>query len=275
MIGRRATQQRDRRGKENRLTGIIGTRARMRRRFAVRLFVAMLGAVFAVAALSDTAMAASGKIPLPRLRPAFSGVAARADPANAAIAQPAFTPNPNSPFTVEQQRMLANINAYFNSFSIMEGRFIQFGPSGEQSEGVFFMTRPGRIRFHYSPPSKLDVVADGSSVAIRDGRTRSQELYPLSATPLRFLLAGQVDLTSSNIVQSIREEPDLVSLTIVDRASKMPGKLTLIFDRKTYELRQWVVTDAQNLNTSVAIYDTATGKPQNPNLFRITPGPTF
>ena len=171
--------------------------------------------------------------------------------------------------------MLANINAYFNSFRIMEGRFIQFGPSGEQSEGVFFMTRPGRIRFHYCPPSKLDVVADGSSVAIRDGRTRTQELYPLSATPLRYLLADQVDLTSSNIVQSIREEPDLVSLTIMDRSARVPGKLTLIFDRKTFQLRQWVVTDAQGLNTSVAIYDTATGKPQNPNLFRITPGPTF
>jgi outer membrane lipoprotein-sorting protein len=249
----------------------------MSRRMAVRAFVAVLVSMSAAAALSGTAIAASGKIPMPRLRPAYNGVTVRSDPANtaAAIARPAFTPDPNSPFTVDQQRMLANINAYFNSFSVMEGRFIQFGPSGEQSEGVFFMTRPGRIRFHYSPPSKLDVVADGSSVAIRDGRTRSQELYPLSATPLRYLLAGQVDLTSSNIVQSIREESDLVSLTIVDRSSKVPGKLTLIFDRKTYELRQWVVTDAQSLNTSVAIYDTATGKPQNPNLFRITPGSTF
>ena len=121
------------------------------------------------------------------------------DPADtaAAIAQPAFTPDPNSPLHASaQQQMLANINAYFNSFRIMEGRFIQFGPSGEQSEGVFFMTRPGRIRFHYSPPSKLDVVSDGSSVAIRDGRTRTQELYPLSTTPLRYLLADQVDLTS-------------------------------------------------------------------------------
>ncbi len=61
----------------------------------------------------------------------------------------------------------------------------------------------------------------------------------------------------------------------MDRKARVPGSLTLIFDRKTYELRQWVVTDAQGLNTSVAIYDTATGKPQNPNLFRITPGPTF
>ena len=157
----------------------------------------------------------------------------------------------------------------------MEGQFIQFGPNGEQSEGVFFMTRPGRIRFHYSPPSKLDVVSDGSSVAIRDGRTRTQDLYPLSATPLRYLLADHIDLTSENVVQSVREETDLISLVIVEKGSLAQGKLTLIFDRKTYELRQWVVTDAQGLNTSVAIYNTATGKPQNPNLFRITPGNTF
>ncbi len=221
------------------------------------------------------AAATSAPVPLPRLRPA--GASPPTDSANTAavIAQRPFTPDPNSPYTVEQQKLLANVNAYFNSFRIMEGRFIQFGPNGEQSEGVFFMTRPGRIRFHYSPPSKLDVVADGSSVAIRDGRTRTQELYPLSATPLRYLLAEHVDLTSHNIVQSIREEPDLVSLTIMDRSSAAQGKLVLIFDRKTYQLRQWVVTDAQGLNTSVAIYDTATGKPQNPNLFRITPGPTF
>ncbi len=50
------------------------------------------------------------------------------------------------------------------------------------------------------------------------------------------------------------------------------GKLTLIFDRKTYQLRQWIVTDAQGLNTSVNIFNTQTGKPQNPNLYRITVG---
>ncbi len=242
----------------------------------VRGLNAALAAVSVLAGLAGSAAAASGQIPMPRLRPAYHGMAALVpNPASTAIARPRFAPDPNSPFTVAQQRMLANINAYFNSFRVMEGRFIQFGPSGEQSEGVFFMTRPGRIRFHYYPPSKLDVVSDGSSVAIRDGRTRTQELYPLAATPLRYLLAAHVDLTSSKIVQSVRQEPDLVSLTIMDRSSRVPGKLILIFDRKTFQLRQWVVTDAQGLNTSVAIYDTATGKPQNPNLFRITPGPTF
>ena len=259
------------------MTGTTGAQRPTGGRVSSRGLVAATVSIFALLALSDAA-AASSQVPMPRMRPPYKGVTARVDPANVAaavIARPAFTPDPNSPFTVEQQRMLANVNAYFNSFHILEGRFIQFGPNGEQSEGVFFMTRPGRIRFHYSPPSKLDVVADGSSVAVRDGRTRTQELYPLSATPLRYLLADHVDLTSRNIVQSITEESDLISLTIMDRSSAAQGKLTLIFDRKSYELRQWIVTDAQGLNTSVAIYDTATEKPQNPNLFRITPGGTF
>ncbi len=260
------------------MTGTTGATRISGNRSPGRRLVATLIAAFLLAGLPDFAAASDGPVPFPRLRPPYKGSAARPIPADASAAiRPAtqFVANPNSRFTAEQQRVLAAINDYFNSFRIMEGQFIQFGPNGEQSEGVFFMTRPGRIRFHYSPPSKLDVVSDGSSVAIRDGRTRTQDLYPLSATPLRYLLADRIDLTSENVVQSVREETDLISLVIVEKGSLAQGKLTLIFDRKSYELRQWVVTDAQGLNTSVAIYNTATGKPQNPNLFRITPGNTF
>ncbi len=147
----------------------------------------------------------------------------------------------------------------------MEGQFIQFGPTGDQSEGVFFMSRPGKIRFHYSAPSRLDVISDGSSVAIEDGRANTQQLYPLSKTPLRYLLSDQIDLTSDQLVDSVREEPDLISVLIVEKSALVEGKLALIFDRKTYELRQWIVTDAQGLNTSVAIYNVTTGKQPRPD----------
>jgi outer membrane lipoprotein-sorting protein len=213
--------------------------------------------------------AARDPVPLPRLRPASQGVAARAA-ATEVVRRPNFRVNPNSPFNARQQEILANINAYFNSFRLMEGQFIQFGPSGEQSEGVFFLNRPGKIRFHFKPPARLDVISDGSSVAIKDGRTGTQDLYPLSKTPLRYLLAAHIDLTSADIVSSVKEEADLVSVVIVQKSAFADGKLTMIFDRKTYELRQWIVTDAQGLNTSVAIFDTTTGKPQDPGLFRIS-----
>src|SRR5690606_37610025 len=137
-----------------------------------------------------------------------------------AVARPSdFRVNPNSPFNPRQQQILANINAYFNSFRLMEGQFIQFGPNGEQSEGVFFLNRLGKIRFHFKAPSRLDVIADGSSVAIKDGRTGTQDLYPLSKSPLRYLLADLIDLTSADIVNSVKEEPDLVSVVIVQKSA--------------------------------------------------------
>ena len=64
-----------------------------------------------------------------------------------------------------QQATLVDITNYFNRFRTMEGDFIQFGPHGEQSEGVFHISRPGKIRFQYKPPVKLDVISDGKNVS--------------------------------------------------------------------------------------------------------------
>ncbi|MBN8998762.1 MAG: outer-membrane lipoprotein carrier protein LolA, partial [Rhizobiales bacterium] len=156
-------------------------------------------------------------------------------------------------FSAGQAQTLKKINDYFNSVRTMQGRFVQFGPNGEQSEGVFFIARPGKLRFHYSPPVKMDVICDGNQVAIRDSKMMTQDLYPLKKTPLRYLLADRIDLTSTDIVQRLVEEPDLVSLILAEDPASGDGALKLIFDRQDLGLRQWVITDAQGLDTSVAI----------------------
>ncbi len=172
-------------------------------------------------------------------------------------------------FTPQQQEALGKINTYFDGIRQMQGEFIQFGPNGEQSEGVFFIERPGKIRFHYKAPVKMDVIADGSQVAVQDRSMMTQDLYPLSKTPLRYLLSDRIDLTSANIVRQVIEEPDLITLVLVQESAFGDGKLRLIFDAKTYELKQWVVTDPQGLDTSVAIYNVETGKKADPEYFKI------
>ncbi len=168
-----------------------------------------------------------------------------------------------------QQATLADITNYFNRFATMEGDFIQFGPHGEQSEGVFYISRPGKIRFQYKPPVKLDVISDGKNVSVINTRTMTQDFYPLSKTPLRYLLAGRIDLTEPGLVDEVRMEPDLIAVVIVEKSKLVNGKLTLVFDRHSYELKQWIVTDAQGLNTSVAVYNVTTGKRSDPELFKI------
>ncbi|MEP3277872.1 MAG: outer-membrane lipoprotein carrier protein LolA [Stappiaceae bacterium] len=168
-----------------------------------------------------------------------------------------------------QQEALSGINKYFNSVRTMEGDFVQFGPNGERAEGQFFISRPGKVRFFYKPPSRINIVADGKSVSVFDRKLRTQDIWPLGKTPLRFLVADSIDLQKNSNVQRVEVESDLVTVVIEEKSTFGKGKLTLVFDAKTKELKQWTITDAQGLDTSVAIYNVTVGKPANAKNFKI------
>jgi outer membrane lipoprotein-sorting protein len=226
-------------------------------------------------AVAAQAGAPTGPVPLPKPRPGNAPAAtpvAEADGGGGLklnIGRKKPPVSANSPFSASQQEALWNITAYFNRFRTMEGDFIQFGPRGEQSEGVFYISRPGKIRFQYKPPVRLDVISDGRNVSILNTRTMTQDFYPLSKTPLRYLLADNIDLLAPGLVDEVREEADLIAVVIVEKSKLVSGKLTLVFDRSSYELKQWIVTDAQGLNTSVAVYNVTTGKRSSADLFKI------
>ena len=59
------------------------------------------------------------------------------------------------------------------------------------------------MRFEYNPPSPIELVADGNSVVVRDRKLETQDLYPLSQTPLRFLLADRIDLLKETNVIAV------------------------------------------------------------------------
>ena len=171
--------------------------------------------------------------------------------------------------TKEQKETLTKVNTYFNSVKTMHGDFIQFGPTGAQSEGKFYMARPGKVRFYYNPPAKLDIIADGKSVSVKDRKLATHDIWPLSQTPLRFLLADNIDLQKDTNITNVLVEPDLVTVVLTDQTTFNSGMLTLIFDAKDYALKQWTVTDAQGYDTSVAVYNVTANGPTNPELFQI------
>ena len=205
---------------------------------------------------------------LPRLR---ANIAALALSLAAALAPlPLMAAGtPAGQLSPAEQETLGEINTYFNSVKTMHGDFVQFGPDGDQVEGKFYLERPGKIRFYYNPPAQLDIIADGKSVSVKDRKLNTQDIWPLSETPLRFLLADQIDLTKDTNVVGVVVETDLVTIVVEDRTTFNSGKLTLIFDAQTFDLKQWTVTDAQGMDTSVAIYNITANGPSNPKLFVI------
>ena len=179
-------------------------------------------------------------------------------------------PEPPSPFDAKQRALLERISAYLSNLQTTVGKFVQVGPDGGRTEGTFYMQKPGRVRFQYNPPSPIDIISDGSSVVVRDRKLATQDLYPLSQTPLRYLLAERIDLLRDTDVVSVGAD-DSFATVVIEQKQILIGtdRLMIMFDAKDLTLKQWTVTDPQGFDTTVAIYNLDSTKKPDPNLFVI------
>lgn len=173
-------------------------------------------------------------------------------------------------FDARQRGLADRVSAYLSGVRQLHGNFVQVGPDGSKSEGEFFLQKPGKIRFDYNPPSPIELIADGSSVVVRDRKLATQDLYPLSQTPLRFLLADRIDLLrDTNLIGVYADD---VFVTVVIEESQILGgthRVMLMFGAQDTQLRQWTVTDPQGYDTTVAVYNLDASKTPDPNMFRI------
>lgn len=168
--------------------------------------------------------------------------------------------------TAEDKATLDEVSTYLESLGDLQGRFMQVASDGATTEGKFYLRRPGRMRFEYTPPTNMLVVADGTWVVVKDGFSAAQR-YPLGSTPLGILLRDKVDLAKNVDVIRVAHEPGTLMVTLADRSGEAPGELTLVFDKPALALKQWIVTDAQGLRTVVALQEIQAGIKADNALF--------
>jgi len=170
----------------------------------------------------------------------------------------------------KQRALVDKVSAYLTRVQVMSGDFAQVGPDGRQSKGQFYVQKPGKVRFDYDQPSRIDIIADGSSVVVRDRKLATQDVYPLSQTPLRFLLADRIDLLRDTTVTSVSADDTYVTVVVEERQALIgTSRLMMMFGAKDFALKQWVVTDPQGYDTTVALSNLDTARRPDPNMFKI------
>jgi outer membrane lipoprotein-sorting protein len=177
---------------------------------------------------------------------------------------------PQTTLNAEQRATIQRINNYLSSVHNLQGQFVQVGPDGSRSQGEFYISKPGKVRFEYDDPSTIELIADGSSVVVRDRKLATQDVYPLSQTPLRFLLSDHVDLTKDAGLVAVYAD-DVFVTAVVEEKNGLVGssRLMIMFSAKDMQLKQWTVTDPQGYDTTVAVYNLDSSKPPNPAMFKI------
>ena len=173
-------------------------------------------------------------------------------------------------FDANQKAQAAKVSAYLSSLQTLVGNFVQVAPDGSKTTGDFYIQKPGKVRFEYDAPTPVEIIADGSTLAVRDRNLATQDIYPLSQTPLRYLLSDRIDLLKDTNVVSVTSNDLYISITIEEKQALIgTSRLMLMVGLKDGQLKQWTVTDPQGYDTTVAVYNLDTSKKVDPGLFKI------
>jgi outer membrane lipoprotein-sorting protein len=173
-------------------------------------------------------------------------------------------------FDANQKMLASKVSAYLSGIQNVSGNFVQVGPDGSRTTGDFYIQKPGKVRFEYDAPSQIAIVSDGTTVVVRDRKLATQDNYPLSQTPLRFLLSDRIDLMRDTDLVGVSADDMFITVTIEERQALVgTSRLMLMIGAKDNQLKQWTVTDPQGYDTTVAVYNLDTTKKLDPGMFKI------
>ena len=223
------------------------------------------------------------KAPSPRLpgrfpgtRRAFigTGLAAVGLAMSAAASLAPLPAQANAALDQADRADIARIEDYLSNIRSLRSEFTQSSSNGDRASGTLYVTRPGRLRFEYDPPTPVLVVADGSFLIYKDTQLGQTSHIPLSSSLAAFLLTDRVSFDKEVRVTGFRRAQGAMRLTVVKTDEPGAGQVTLDFLDNPLRLTQWVVRDAQGIVTRVALVRPQFGVNNPSDLYQVDAGST-
>lgn len=179
---------------------------------------------------------------------AFALLIAAAGPARAAIN-----------LSPAERQDVQRVEQYLTGLRTMESRFLQATSNGNLAKGKLYVKRPGRLRFEYDPPVPVLIVADGRHLIYYDSEAEQTSYLPIDSTAAAFLLQDPVRLSGSVDITDFQRTGAGLRITLVQADEPEAGSVTLYFADNPLRLEQWVVLDAQGIETRISLVDPQRG----------------
>ena len=162
---------------------------------------------------------------------------------------------------------IERINAYLNEIKTLRADFLQVATNGEIASGKLYMSRPGKIRFEYTPPSPILILSDGTFLIYIDKHLEGMTHFFLSNSPISFLVKKSVRITDDTEIISFSQKANIIRIKLAKLNQIDKGTITLNFTNQPFDLRKWVVTDPQGVETTVILSNMEKNITLNPKLF--------
>ena len=165
---------------------------------------------------------------------------------------------------------IVRIERYLNNISTMRARFLQVAANDELSQGWVFISRPGKLRVEYDPPTPVLIIGDGAWLIYHDSELEQTTYRSLESSLAGFLVQKTVRLGGAVTVTDLERGPGVIRVKLVKSGEAEEGSLALTFSDRPLVLRQWTVTDAEGQATQIALVNAQFGLSLDEALFEFT-----
>lgn len=173
----------------------------------------------------------------------------------------------NRTFTAEDRAMVERVENYLSGITTIIADFVQIAPDGGLASGKFYLSRPGKMRWQYDPPTPILMVADGTSFIFYDYELDQTSYLPLQETLAGFLARDKVTFGGDVLVTDIQRGASSLRITMIQRDRPKDGALTLEFADNPLRLHNMKVSDAVGQETTVSLANARYGAPLDNTLF--------
>ena len=172
-----------------------------------------------------------------------------------------------APGALDRNAIIDRVAKAMSDTKTVSGAFTQVDPSGSPSNGAFYISRPGKVRFEYTKPEPIFIVSDGTTVSIEEPKRKSYDAVPLTSTPLHLFLRTNIDLKKDGSVADVQTSGGSYFVTLIDKTGEAEGKMILQFRQSDFELMGWRQVDGTGAETRVQLNNIQKNVSLKPSLF--------
>ena len=170
----------------------------------------------------------------------------------------------------QDKKDLKQIENYLNNIKYLSSNFIQESPDGSVVEGLFYLSRPGKMRVEYSAKPKILIIVNGSVLSYIDTELEETSHLRTNTTPASFLTRKNISFSAKDVeVTKISNKRETITVSIVKKNRKEAGEFTLTFQKSPFKFVKMEVKNELEEKTSIILNNINFSKKISNKLFII------
>ena len=152
-----------------------------------------------------------------------------------------------------QDELIIRAEKSIKNISTLQAEFTQISSDGSYAIGKLYFRRPFQMRLEYNVEKPFNLITTRNLLIVDEPENKQITNYPLSETPLTFLLEEDFSLTANEFSTQSMIHNGLAEISLRKETGDRAGELILLFEPNQMNLRGWKIIDAMGVKTKVTL----------------------